>query len=88
MTPPPPPPLAQVLPLFLFCLLAGLLMQSAVDTFLTDKATGHSFIDRETVVRVSNTAQVAGRPPPPTPITITPSSQSRREGAHAAPFGC
>ena len=40
-----------MLPLFLFCLLGGLAVQKCVDR------TRSTFIDRETIVRISNTAQ-------------------------------
>ena len=43
--------LLSVLPLFLFCLLGGLAVQKCVDR------TRSTFIDRETIVRISNTAQ-------------------------------
>ena len=49
--------LLSVLPLFLFCLLAGLGMQKVVDAYCTDQATGRSFIDRPTMERISNSAQ-------------------------------
>mmetsp|Transcript_7780 Transcript_7780/g.23318 ORF Transcript_7780/g.23318 Transcript_7780/m.23318 type:complete len:496 (-) Transcript_7780:543-2030(-) len=49
--------LLSVLPLFLFCLLAGLLIQSIIDSTMTDKTNGQSFIDRQTIVRISNTSQ-------------------------------
>ena len=46
-----------VLPLFLFCLIAGIIIQYFIDRWYTDSATGKSFIDRPTIVRISNTAQ-------------------------------
>ena len=46
-----------VLPLFLFCLLAGLGLQKAIDAWGTDRLTGRSFIDRSTMERISNSAQ-------------------------------
>ena len=49
--------LLSALPLFLFCLLGGLLLQSAVDRWHTDATTGKSFIDRRTIVALSNTSQ-------------------------------
>ena len=65
--------LLSVLPLFLFCLVAGLAVQKAVDTWWStappspslaplngsaeSRAEPQSFIDRETILRISNTAQ-------------------------------
>jgi hypothetical protein len=45
------------LPLFLFCLIAGLGIQKVVDVRFTDRRTGRSFIDRPTMERISNSAQ-------------------------------
>ena len=50
--------LLSVLPLFLFCLLAGLSIQKIIDAHFTDRITGRSFIDRATMERISNSAQV------------------------------
>ena len=36
--------LLSVLPLFLFCLLAGLAMQKVIDTWFTDRLTGKTFV--------------------------------------------
>jgi Na+/glutamate symporter len=49
--------LLSVLPLFLFCLLGGLLIQSVIDRKYTDAHTGKSFVDRNTIMSISNTAQ-------------------------------
>lgn len=49
--------LLSVLPLFLFCLLAGLAIQSVIDARFTDPRTGKSFVDRATMERISNSAQ-------------------------------
>ena len=49
--------LLSVLPLFLFCLLGGLVIQRLIDRFGTDSSTGKSFIDRGTIMAISNTAQ-------------------------------
>ena len=49
--------LLSVLPLFLFCLLAGLGLQKAIDMWLTDPQSGTSFVDRPTMERISNSAQ-------------------------------
>ena len=49
--------LLSCLPLFLFCLLGGLAFQRLIDRFFTDVRTGASFVDRPTVVAISNTAQ-------------------------------
>ena len=49
--------LLSVLPLFLFCLLGGLALQRGIDKYGTDARTGKSFVDRETIMSISNTAQ-------------------------------
>ena len=49
--------LLSVLPLFLFCLVCGLLLQAMVDSYFTDRVTRRSFIDRPTMERISNSAQ-------------------------------
>merc|ERR1740130_1949909 len=49
--------LLSVLPLFLFCLVAGLGLQKVIDTWFTDRLTGKSFVDRATMERISNSAQ-------------------------------
>ena len=49
--------LLSVLPLFLFCLLAGLAIQTVIDARFTDRITGRSFVDRSTMERISNSAQ-------------------------------
>ncbi|KAL1510646.1 hypothetical protein AB1Y20_006944 [Prymnesium parvum] len=43
--------LLSVLPLFLFCLISGLAIQKAIDV------SGATFVDRPTIVSISNTAQ-------------------------------
>ena len=49
--------LLSVLPLFLFCLLASLGIQKVIDVRFTDPRTGRSFVDRNTMERISNSAQ-------------------------------
>jgi Na+/glutamate symporter len=49
--------LLSVLPLFLFCLLAGLAIQAIIDARFTDRRSGRSFVDRPTMERISNSAQ-------------------------------